>query len=215
MKLGNITKRLRREAAANPKKAAILGILFVVSLYFWVPLVGGWLGGEETSTAAAPQSATAVAGPSSSAPSVAEKAENRHSWRQIDRWRREDPRTTTSRQVVRTRDPFEFPKSEIAKTESAETTNPSNRIVTPEDAGLSLSSTIIGPRSRMARINGKTYTIGQSIETTNEEAALKAVFKLTEVNPDGVVLESDSGRFELTLPDPRKSGKIEIHRHSP
>ncbi len=39
MNLEKLTKQLRRDVAANPKKAALLGLMVVVALYFWGPLV--------------------------------------------------------------------------------------------------------------------------------------------------------------------------------
>ena len=44
MSLERFAKRLRREVIANPKKAAILGIMLLVAIYFWTPLVMGWMG---------------------------------------------------------------------------------------------------------------------------------------------------------------------------
>jgi hypothetical protein len=37
-----VIRKLRREIKANPAKAAALGILFVVAIWFWIPLVQKW-----------------------------------------------------------------------------------------------------------------------------------------------------------------------------
>ena len=42
VKLDKLTKQLRRDIAANPKKAAALGLMVLVALYFWGPLVWSW-----------------------------------------------------------------------------------------------------------------------------------------------------------------------------
>ena len=39
MKLDKLLKRLKRDAAASPQKAGALGLMVVVALYFWAPLV--------------------------------------------------------------------------------------------------------------------------------------------------------------------------------
>ena len=43
MNLDKLAKQLRRDLAANPKKAAALGLMVAVALYCWGPLVWGWL----------------------------------------------------------------------------------------------------------------------------------------------------------------------------
>jgi len=56
--LNKLTKKLKRDAQRSPKKAAALGLLCVVALWFWAPLVWGWIAPEdsasETTAATAP-----------------------------------------------------------------------------------------------------------------------------------------------------------------
>jgi len=73
-----------------------------------------------------------------------------------------------------------------------------------------LTSTILGPQRRVAQINGKSYTVGQTIEVAREKNPIQATFKLLEDHPRRVVLQSDEGPMELTIPEPGSSGKIEI-----
>ncbi|MBW8884592.1 MAG: hypothetical protein JF612_07410, partial [Planctomycetia bacterium] len=40
--LEKLAKQLRRDTAANPKKAAALGLMILVALYFWGPLAWKW-----------------------------------------------------------------------------------------------------------------------------------------------------------------------------
>ena len=49
MNLNKLARQLRREAMANPKKAAVLGLLLLVALYFWGPLVWGRVAGDGAS----------------------------------------------------------------------------------------------------------------------------------------------------------------------
>jgi hypothetical protein len=42
VKLDKLVKQLRRDATANPKKTALLGVMALVALYFWGPLL--WKG---------------------------------------------------------------------------------------------------------------------------------------------------------------------------
>ena len=42
VKLHKLAKQARRDLLANPKKAAILGLMLLVALYFWGPLLWKW-----------------------------------------------------------------------------------------------------------------------------------------------------------------------------
>ncbi len=101
MKLGKIRKQLRREFAAHPAKAAVLALLCVVALWFWAPLVWGWIAAK--SPAAAVQPAVAQdpggkglpnSGPAtiSSAGPQAEPNVPGSNWHQIVQWMEQDPR---------------------------------------------------------------------------------------------------------------------------
>lgn len=212
MSLSSLAKRLRREATANPKKAAVLGILAVVSVYFWIPLVSGWMSNEDSQPATTPQPAsTATAKPSSPA-SAANPATKKSdlSWRQIDRWMDNDPRMMTATHISTLRDPFELPKPEVVEAATETETATVKTTISPREAGLTLTGTIIGPRGRIARINGKNYVEGQKVEVENRETMIKAAFKLSEIRPRGVVLQSEGKRFELKLPNQGRSEKIEL-----
>ena len=221
MNLVKLGKKLRREAAASPKKAILLGLAAVVAIYFWMPLVWGWIGKSDSNvaTTAAPAGATpmvAATGPAAApiAPPAAKPSEpDRPCWQQIIRWMHDDPRTMTAPTLTKTRDPFESPKIEVAETKSVEPPKPKPVAITPAAAGLVLTSTIIGPQRRVAQISGKIYAVGQTIEVRKEKKDKDAggpAFKLIEVQPRRAVLEADGQRFELLIPEPGKSGKIEL-----
>jgi hypothetical protein len=221
--LASLGKKLRREATKNPKKAALLGLMAIVAVWFWIPLVGGWIGkgNKDMPTAAAkpdgtPMAAAAATPADPAAEAVAKKAvPDRPSWQQIIQWMHNDPRTMTAPSLTIQRDPFEVPKIETAKTKAEEKPKPPK--ITPTAAGLALTSTIIGPQRRVAQINGETYVVGQTIARVKEKQADGVIFKLVEVQPRRAVLEADGQRFELTIPEPGKSDKIQFLEavHSP
>ena len=43
VKLDKLAKQARRDLLANPKKAALLGLMLLVAAYFWGPLLWKWL----------------------------------------------------------------------------------------------------------------------------------------------------------------------------
>src|ERR1700681_3555557 len=63
--------KLRREIAANPKKAGILALLLIVAIWFWAPLLGKWFGKPETDVKdGASTRNTAMASPAAGASGV-------------------------------------------------------------------------------------------------------------------------------------------------
>jgi hypothetical protein len=48
MSAQRIARQLRREIKANPKRAALLGGLVAIGIYFWAPLVAGWVMPKES-----------------------------------------------------------------------------------------------------------------------------------------------------------------------
>ena len=64
------------------------------------------------------------------------------------------------------------------------------------------------------QINGKSYSVGQIIETAKDKERDKdstaTKYNLIEVSPRRAVLEADGERFELTIPEPSQSDKIQL-----
>ena len=109
-----------------------------------------------------------------------------------------------------TRDPFQKLKSAVAETKVEEEASPKPPLRTPASVGMMLTGTIIGPQLRIARIGGKSYREGQTIEVVREEDKSHVSFTLLEVHDRRAVLESQGERFELAIPEPSKSGKMEL-----
>ncbi len=91
------------------------------------------------------------------------------------------------------RDPFH--SSEEKKTKAAAVTVEKPDI-TPAEAGLALSSTIVGAGERTALIGRDVYREGDTIATTRGEGE----FRLVEIRPREVVLERSGKLYRLGLP---------------
>ncbi len=99
MKLGKINKKLRREFSAHPAKAAVLALLCVVALWFWTPLVWGWIAAKGPAATAQPAAVQEPGGkalplgpatrPSTGPPVESNGSDN---WHQIVQWMEQDPR---------------------------------------------------------------------------------------------------------------------------
>ena len=199
---------------ANPKKAAILGLMAVVAIYFWAPLVWKWTAKDNAVVkvnSATPKGAEPVATPPKAEVAPTEAPRPKHPpWQQIVQWIQSDSRTAPAPPWSNTRDPFQKAKTAVAETKVEEEARPKPPVLTPASVGMVLTGTIIGPQRRIARISGKSYNEGQTIEVVKEKDKLHVSFTLLEVHDRRAVLESQGERFELAIPEPSKSGKMEL-----
>jgi hypothetical protein len=206
----NISKQLKHEIAAHPKKTIVLGIMMVVGLYIWMPHFLGWINKTEDgprSTSGTKVAGNMPPGRTNAADNLNAKKENRplqYSWKEVLKWMDDDPRTRPAQQLTIDRDPFQGPKDAIDKTlEEPEVKAPP---VSPASLGMALTSTLIGPNGGIARIGGRTYNQGQTIEAVKEGRNYK--FVLTEIHDRKVVLEMEGESFELSIPEPGTSGRM-------
>jgi len=221
VKLGQLAKQLRREATANPKKAGVLGLLAVVALWFWAPLVWGWIFGNEeeegvkaaqATAQSAPASPTSAALPTPSGGSpesdaAAKKEETpRHPWQQLVQWMDDDPRMLPASALSGQRDPFVATDLEITQDKS----NDAFPEVTPKSLGMVLTATMISPRHRVARINEASYQVGQTVKVTKDGREIG--FTLEEVHRRQVVLSRHGNRYELVPPSSERSGRVKLVR---
>ena len=202
-----ILKKLRREAAANPKKAAILGMLSLAALYFWAPLVRQWTapGQNAASSAAAPavmpvaSAAPMAGGIMTPAGAAAPLPANLH-WRELAAAIDRDPRMQPVKPKQGSnaaRDPFVAPQAAVAEELGPATEELAEEAKTPDELGLVLSSTIVGATRRTAVVNGKVYGPGRELHAEDG-----VVFVVKQIEPWGIVLERAGRRFELELPKP-------------
>ncbi len=219
MSPGSLGNRLKREIKANPKKAVILGVVTLVAVYFWVPLVLGWANKNKSRVAATPvvtanASTAPVASPipNGSTGGNETSAAVRPSWAQVAQWKQNDPRTKTADPLATDRDPFSPVKTETISPEevAAKAASAKPAVLSPAQAGLVLTSTVVGPERRVAQINGKSYSVGQTIQVIKDSKSLGISFTLVDVQPRSVVLESDGRQFDLAIPQPGQSDKIEL-----
>jgi len=200
--IAKLKQRLEREAKKNPKQVVVLGILLLVALWFWAPLVWKWLPSDVASPSTAAGQVAVVPTPGLSQEHPAEKAKTSSAaaqWQKLVEWMKHDPLMTPATQIASERDPFTSP---VVQTSGEAVEVETNLVVvvdelTPERAGLVLTSTIVGPKRRAALISGRAYAEGRKIVQPMGQQLV--VFKLTEVHPKYIVLERDQHRYELKL----------------
>jgi len=233
VKLDRLAARLHREVVASPKKAALLGLLFVVAVIYWMPLLWGWIRPESTETSAktasAPASGKGVPAVTKvpamkpvamETPASQTSGSSKHTWREVAGWIESDPRmTTASHPPGRTHpfDPVEPPASEPAETEGGPKAGGKEEaiadlaqdIADPASLGLVLSSTIVGNESPAALINGKSYRLGEAVRLDHNKQTIE--FQLVNIRADSVVLQRGERQYEVCLPEPAASGRLKMN----
>jgi hypothetical protein len=214
-------RQLRKEATANPKKAAILGLLGLVALYFWAPLLWTWLGDEAPAGPGTAQASLvgfdplALAGPSAAAkeePKKPDAAKKKIPWDQLAAWMKDDPRTAAATALTQRPDPFRVQVEEEPEPEE----EPEQQIqpppvapeVTPESLGIGLSATVVGPRRRVAVIAGRAFAEGETVAMEKDGETYE--FRLAEVRPRTAVLQREGKQFELVIPQKSRLERIQL-----
>jgi hypothetical protein len=207
--LQNIYKKLIGEIRNHPKKAVLTGMLLLVGLYFWVPMFfrsENKLNLEHNSQLNNGLAVNTLSNLEKDGITKNKTTTKLRSWKEILKLINNDPRTRPAESMAFNRDPFKGPQEIITQKTQEELEREKLPPPSPSSLGIALTSTIIGPQGAIARIAGKTYRRGQTIETQKEGRNFK--FLISEIADRRVVLEAEGKRFELYIPDPGKSGRI-------
>lgn len=220
--MNRLLRQLRREAKRNPKKAGILGILALVAVWFWAPLAMDWFRSDGTKAAAASKDdraglAASALGGSVPAQDPGQPAEESPplGWKELVRLQQEDPKSQPGQIPAGGRDPFVTPKSQLfpplpmlpKEEEQKEPEKKPKAVVadlSPQQLGLALSSTIVGPGGGLATINGKAYRPQGVVVVPHDAQPVE--FQLTEIHPRRVVLVRNGKSYSLEIPRPDGAG---------
>lgn len=206
MSLSNLGNKIRREAAASPKKAAVLGLTLLVAGYFWAPLVWRLAQGEpKPSESATPAGALLPTEQASRMAPVESKRHTSSPWYRIVEWIDSDPLRKVVLDGAAERNPFQGAKDDANEGNKPVTVIETPR--TPEKLGLTLTSTIIGQERSAASIGGKVYVEGETVQKKVGGGVVNV--RLVEVRRRSARVEIDGAAFELRLASP-ESDKIQI-----
>lgn len=225
--LQNLGNQLVRDLKASWKKTAMLGLLLLVGLIIWIPMLLGAIGFSEDDSPraapAAPVTAPATATtptqpPTSEAAAPAEPASDEVDWRRFREALDTDPLlrpvdVETIRGESFAIDTDQFPPPILfanadADDEPAESApeTPQPPTDDPRDApqGLELKSTVVGAKRRAALLNGGLHFEGGSLVVDDVE------YHIVSVHQDRVILNDGEGALVLRIREPGQSGNIEI-----
>ena len=198
-------KKLKKELKKSPGKAAVLAALLGVAAWFWAPLMTGMLGGSAPPPSIIATTANAPT-PNATITPTPVATQQQYTWKQIAEAIDQDPRMLPAEPQVLPRDPFraiapEKPKEEVVIQAIAP---PVVLDVAPRDAGLVLTSTIVGGRERAARLNGKTYHEGDVIKAWVADKPLEYTLKF--IYGRSIVLRLGEKEYELKMLRPQNGG---------
>jgi hypothetical protein len=217
--LEKLQRQLVRDLKKNPAKAGTLALLAVVCIWFWIPLV--FKREPAAAAAATVPPATAALAPAAASSSAA-PAEAAVAWQELDRQINTDPqmRPANLTKLAQERNPFAM-TAVIAEQKRAAQEEQSKHKPdqpepgpppesTPDEAGLVLSSTLIGTNKRAALIGGRVYEEGAQVEADDGSK-----FRLAHIEAQRVLLERNGHAYPLEIKRRTASGRAEIRPLTP
>jgi hypothetical protein len=216
VELGFLVRKVKRDLLRSPAKAAVLAALLLVAIWFWAPLVKRWLTRDPDSSAEAVAVAQAVPvenkivnAKKNGSPTTGTNDRNTRSWSELLTLIEQDQRTKSARLPGLAVHPFTAPQVRDEPRETADRTPTLPVDLDPKELG----STIVGPRSRLAGIDGKVCRAGQTIRvayTGTPQGATIVEYRLEEIQSTYVTL-SRGGRV-YRLPLQRRHLADDLHR---
>jgi hypothetical protein len=222
--LEKLTKQLRRDMAANPKKAAALGLMVLVALYFWGPLV--WkqfaTSGSKRNNKSNMTSLILTDDPAEPSQQSKGRPGGKFKWEKIRQLIRQDERMISATYEVSWIDPFGKPPAKVepepvvdAPMQDTASIAAAATLATiePSALGITLGGVMVGPRSRLATINGEACREGDVIAVADKvEKSASHEFRVLKITRQGVQLESSGRIFMLELSQPKLGHGDEIER---
>lgn len=208
----SFTARLARDLKANAAKSAVLGVLLLVGMYFWIPPLWRAVAGSSPAVATVPETVPATPPASTTPPptSTIPPAPQSVTWHEAERIRTEDDLFRSASPTDVRANAFVFDAGflpidvEFGEEEkvagTADSTKPTGAAPLSDRAALTLKSTLIGSNRRVAIINGRTYSEGAVV------AAAGRSWTLLNIEPRRVLLDGDGGTLELRI-DPFAAGR--------
>jgi len=198
VKKQQLTKRITREIQRSPAKAGVLGVLLLVAVWFWFPLVKGWVIPKSTASKKSDVVPTVTQKATGPGPLVQQPMSNPSiPWQQVAEQIAADPHTAPiSLQDLR-RDPFyqKVVQEELVVSVAENRPRPQMVEPSPEQAGLMVQSVITRGTTGLARINQQNYRVGDIVVAPEQIAE----YEITAIESWGVRLSRNGKSYDLAL----------------
>jgi hypothetical protein len=222
-----LTRQLKREILANKGKAGFLGLAILVAVYYWIPAMAGlFAAADQQSTASvdpAPLAgATTLAGPDTT---TTESPATVNNWQELMTSIENEPLMQSAVLPRRNGDPFTpldaaDPAEDEDTGEDAEGAVAQAGNITPDLLGMTLSSTLVGPRVTVVKISGKTYSFQSDSSWHGNTPARKLVYRhdrgdfefdIVSARSGQLILARDGQQFALNVRMPTLQDDEGIH----
>ncbi len=207
--------------AANPKKAAALGLMVLVALYFWGPLL--WKlaasSGSQRSAKAGLSTLILTDDPAEQTQQSKARGGAKFRWDKVRQLIQEDPHMLSAVFDPTWTDPFargaavnvaETPV-EVSSEATAATAEATER--EPAELDIVLNGIFIGAKTRVATINGEPCYEGEVVALGDKaDKTTTYQVRVARINRQSVVLEMNGKAFSLELSTPKLARGDEIER---
>jgi len=203
----------------------MLGLMVLVALYFWGPLAWTWIkaSGSKRPSKLTTASLILTDDPAEPTTSGRQRGGAKFRWERVRQLIRHDPHMVSATFDAAWVDPFSRPA--VAETSSAAGDTPKDDAATGaagiggadgSDSGIVLGSVMIGPRIRVATINGEACHEGDVIEVTDRmDKSMSRRFRVLKITRQGVELEIGGRTLTLDLKQPKLAEGDDIERGKP
>ena len=225
MSLNNLSSQLRRDLAANPKKAAILGLMVLVALYFWGPLAWKFLksSGAKKNSKANMASLILTDDPIEPSQQIKSGSRIRFKWERVRQLIKQDPHMLSATFDASWVDPFGKPAATAAEAEPTRETSADDAAAAaaaaaldPKSLGIILGGIMITPRGHLATLNGEACREGETVSVTdNRDKTVKYELRVLKIARQSVQLEIGGRIFSLELSQPRLAPGDDFERGKP
>jgi hypothetical protein len=208
--LDNLLKKLKRDLAASPQKAAALGLMVLVALYFWAPLVLKFTSKGKAKQVAASQ--VILTDDPLITKVAAHPANDSSRWDRVRLAVAQDHLMTPAAHQAKWRNPFRRSEAVAVQTETeppvvalqprarSEAAAMDEVAAKKQLAGVVITAVLTSQRGRSALIRGNVYRVGDVIELGGANGEPKLELLLTSIDEDGVDLDVDGRTIRLERP---------------
>jgi hypothetical protein len=224
VKLDKLLKQLKRDAAKSPQKAGALGLMVLVALYFWAPLVMKNFRGKPKPGTATATGPVILRDDPILVKAAAHPSTNVAHWDRVRQALAQDRMMLAVAHDAGWKNPFgnlhlpektnSSPKPMANQGEPK--TLPAAPPVKPEVAeqqltGISVSSILMSKRGHVAVINSKVYRVGDllDVDGPNGNAAEP---RITAIDDDGIDLDLEGKPLRLDRAKPKLSSGEDLQR---
>lgn len=225
MKLDKLVKKLKRDISASPQKAAALGLMVLVALYFWAPLVLKFSGGKSKTKKVAAKQLILTDDPIITTV-AAHPATDAVRWDRVRQSMAHDQMMLAVAHRPEWRDPFHRLPIESNTNEPKDTAEPVSQPkqradVPPLDesatqeklAGITISTLLIGKRESAAMIRGTVYRVGDTIVLGGEKGEENLELWVVSIDAAGVELEYGGKTFRIDRTRPKLAPGDHVKQH--